>query len=242
MSTVYLVRHGQAGTREAYDSLSELGKMQARLLGEHFLSQGINFTSACSGALIRQRETGEEVRSAYGRACVSFPTIEVIPEWNEFDLTQVYREMAPLLCAEDLEFRIEYERMLEQVRISNGKPEAKIHRKWLPCDTKLVNAWISGRYPYTGEGWDQFRERIAGRRFAVSAAEGRENVVVFTSATPVAIWTGLSLQILDERVMQLAGVLYNASYTVVRLREGHLRLFTFNAAPHLATDGLRTHR
>jgi len=39
LSTVYLVRHGQAGTREAYDSLSELGQRQARLLGEHFISQ-----------------------------------------------------------------------------------------------------------------------------------------------------------------------------------------------------------
>jgi hypothetical protein len=119
---------------------------------------------------------------------------------------------------------------------------AAIHRKWLPCDSKIVNAWISGRYPYTGEKWDQFRERFTSRRFSTGDAEGRENVVVFTSATPLAIWTGLSLQILDERVMQLAGVLYNASYTVLRLREGQLRLFTFNAAPHLATDGMRTQR
>ena len=242
MSTVYLVRHGQAGTREAYDSLSPLGKIQAQRLGEHFFSQGINFASACSGALLRQRETGEEVRAAYTRAGGSFPTIEVVPEWNEFDLAQVYREMAPLLCTEDDQFRVEYEKMLEQVRNSDGEPGATIHRKWLPCDTQIVKAWISGRYPYSGEKWDQFQERVASRRFSIGDAEGHKNVAVFTSATPVAIWTGLSLQILDERVMQLAGVLYNASYTVLRLREGQLRLFTFNAAPHLGTEALRTHR
>jgi broad specificity phosphatase PhoE len=242
LSTVYLVRHGQAGTRDAYDSLSQLGKIQAQRLGEHFLSQGISFASACSGTLRRQRETGEEVGAAYTRAGVRFPTIELLPEWNEFDLAQVYREMAPLLCAEDDQFRVEYEKMLEQVRNSNGEFGATVHRKWLPCDTQIVNAWISGRYPYTGERWNQFRERIASRRFSTGDAEGHKNVVVFTSATPVAIWTGLSLQILDERVMQLAGVLYNASYTILRLREGQLRLFTFNAAPHVATEGLRTHR
>jgi broad specificity phosphatase PhoE len=242
LSTVYLVRHGQAGTRDAYDSLSQLGKIQARRLGEHFLSQRIDFASACSGTLLRQRETGEEVRAAYTRAGVRFPTIKVVPEWNEFDLAQVYREMAPLLCAADDQFRVEYEKMLEQVRNSNGEPGATIHRKWLPCDTKIVNAWTSGRYPYSGETWDQFRERIASRRFSTGDAAGRENVVVFTSATPVAIWTGLSLQIPDEGVMLLAGVLYNASYTVLRLREGQLRLFTFNAAPHLSSDGVRTHR
>jgi len=236
------VRHGQAGTRDAYDSLSPLGKIQAQRLGEHFLSQGINFAWACCGALLRQRETGEEVRAAYTRAGVWFPTIKVVPEWNEFDLAQVYRELAPLLCTEDDQFRVEYEKMLEQVRNSHGEPGAAIHRKWLPCDTEIVNAWISGRYPYSGEQWDQFRERIASRRFSAGEAEDGKNVVVFTSATPVAIWTGLSLQILDERVLQLAGVLYNASYTVLRLREGQLRLFTFNAAPHLAADGLRTHR
>jgi Histidine phosphatase superfamily (branch 1) len=157
-------------------------------------------------------------------------------------ISRMYREMALLLSAEDDQFQVEYEKMLEQVRSSRREPGAAIHRKWLPCDTKIVNAWISGRYPYTGEKWNQFRERITSRRFSTGDAEGRENVVVFTSATPVAIWTGLSFQIRDERVMQLGGVLYNASYTVLRLREGQLRLFTFNAAPHLATDGLRTYR
>jgi hypothetical protein len=65
---------------------------------------------------------------------------------------------------------------------------------------------------------------------------------VVTSATPVAIWTGLSLEICDERVMRLAGAVYNASYTILRLRESQLRLFTFNAVPHLAAPGLCTHR
>jgi len=70
----------------------------------------------------------------------------------------------------------------------------------------------------------------------------RENILVFTSATPVAIWTGLSLEIFDERVMRLAGALNNTSYTILRLREAQLRLFTFNAVPHLTAPGLRTHR
>jgi hypothetical protein len=52
----WVVRHGQAGTREAYDSLSELGERQTRLLGEHFISQGIRFASAYAGAVTRQHE------------------------------------------------------------------------------------------------------------------------------------------------------------------------------------------
>jgi hypothetical protein len=43
-------------------------------------------------------------------------------------------------------------------------------------------------------------------------------------------------------VMRLAGALYNASYTVLRLREGQVRLLAFNAVPHLAAPGLCTRR
>ena len=242
MSFVYLVRHGQAGTRDEYDSLSELGKQQARLLGEHFLSQGIDFASAHTGSLLRQRQTGEAVAAAYERASVPFPALKIDPHWNEFDLRQVDSEIAPQLCAEDAQFRAEYEKMREQVRISNGAQDARVHRKWLPCDTRIVTEWISGRYAYSGESWQQFRQRIASCQVDIGDTHERGNIIVFTSATPIAIWTGLALEIVDERVLQLAGVLYNASYTVLRLRGEQRRLFTFNATSHLAANGMRTHR
>jgi broad specificity phosphatase PhoE len=127
-----------------------------------------------------------------------------------------------------------------EARASAGAHAAKIHRKWLPCDTKVVEAWVAGRYPYSGETWDQFRERIAACRFKM--LDTRENILVVTSATPLAIWTGMCLDISDARVMRLAGAVYNASYTILRLRKEQLRLFTFNAAPHLAAPGISTHR
>jgi broad specificity phosphatase PhoE len=239
---VYLVRHGQAGTRDAYDSLSELGKRQSRLLGEHFVSQDVRFTSAYVGTQVRQQQTAEEVRAAYDEACVCLPAVSVDSGWDEFDLGQMYREIAPRLGAEDPEFLREYEAMREQVRTNPDGQNAKIHRKWQPCDTKVVDAWLSGRYPYSGETWDQFRERVGDCRLKMRDAQRHENIVVFTSGMPVATWTGLSLEIFDERVMRLAGVLYNTSYTVLRLRESQLRLLTFNAIPHLTTLGLRTQR
>ena len=256
MSTIYLVRHGQAGTRDAYDSVSDLGERQARLLGEHFISQGIRFASAYAGALARQQQTAEQIRAVYAGAGVGFPTIRVDSGWDEFDLARVYREIAPLLAADDPEFRREYDEMREQVRVSQGAHGARIHRRWLPCDTKVVEAWLSGRYPYGGETWDQFRERVAACRLKMLGQENdarqelglhekdgrQQNILVVTSATPLAIWTGLSLEIADQRIMRLAGAVYNASYTILRLRKEQLRLFTFNAVPHLAAPGLCTHR
>jgi len=242
LSTVYLVRHGQAGTRDAYDSLSELGRQQSRLLGEHFVSQGVRFGSAYVGTLLRQQQTAAEVSRAFSDANVSFPAVNADPGFDEFDLGQIYREIAPQLCAEDPEFRREYEGMRERVRASEGAHAARIHRKWLPCDTKIVEAWIGGRYAYSGEKWDQFRGRVAACRLKIGDGRLRENILVFTSATPVAIWTGLSLEIFDERLLRLAGALNNTSYTILRLREAQLRLLTFNAVSHLAAPGLRTHR
>jgi broad specificity phosphatase PhoE len=241
LSTVYLVRHGQAGTRDAYDSLSELGERQARLLGEHFISQGIRFASADAGTLTRQQQTAEQIRAVYADAGVDFPTVRIDSGWDEFDLGRVYREIAPLLAAEDPEFLHEYHEMREQVRVSQGAHGARIHRRWMPCDTKVVEAWLAGRYAYGGETWDQFRERVASCRLKMLDARN-ENILVVTSATPVAICTGLSLEISDGRVMRLAGAVYNASYTILRLRNEQLRLFTFNAVPHLAAPGLCTHR
>lgn len=236
------MRHGQAGTRDAYDSVSELGKRQARLLGEHFVSQSVHFASAYAGELSRQGQTAEQIRTAYSDAGILFPSIEIDRGWNEFNLEQVSSELAPHLCAQDVDFRREYEEMLEQVRISNGTHAARVHRKWLPCDTKIVEAWVHGRLPYSGESWKQFCERVLSCRSRINHSQAHDNILVVTSATPIAVWTGLALQIADEQVMRLAGALYNTSYTILRLRQGELRLLTFNAACHLGDRGVRTRR
>jgi broad specificity phosphatase PhoE len=212
------------------------------LLGEYFVSQGIEFTAAYSGAMLRQQQTAAQLSTAYTEAGVPFPEIIIDSQWNEFDLAHVYREIGPLLCEADPEFRSEYEEMRQQVRQSAGLHEAEVHRRWRPCDTKIVEAWIAGRFPYGGETWNQFRERVAGCRVTLSAAPRHANILAFTSATPTAILTGLALDITDERVRQLAGVLYNASYTVLLQRDERLQLFQYNAVPHLSTPELRTHR
>jgi hypothetical protein len=52
----------------------------------------------------------------------------------------------------------------------------------------------------------------------------------------------MAMDIHDHRAMQLAGVLRNASCTVMRLRDGQLRLDSFNTIPHLCAPVLRTYR
>lgn len=240
MSNLYLIRHGQAGTRDAYDALSPLGLQQSELLGRYFASQGIRFAAACSGELRRQRQTGEAVRAGFNRE--DFPKITSDPCWNEFDLDRLYREMAPQLCAGDPEFRRSYEAMRAEVGESAGAPDSPVHRRWLPCDTFLVNAWIAGRHVYDGESWEQFRRRVTGALRGMNHVRRHENVAIFTSATPIAVSTASALDVRDDRIMTLAAVLHNTSFTVLQFRDDRVRLFSFNGTPHLSAGEQRTFR
>src|ERR1700756_1497898 len=58
MSTLFLVRHGQASFLERnYDKLSTKGETQARMLGEYWAGLNLQFDCVYSGPRVRQRET-----------------------------------------------------------------------------------------------------------------------------------------------------------------------------------------
>jgi broad specificity phosphatase PhoE len=228
LSVLYLVRHGQAGSRQNYDALSDLGREQARLLGEYF--RETRFVAAYSGSLSRQQATAAEV--------LPDANIIVDPGWDEFDLSHVYRELTPHLIRDDEQFQIDYEAM--QRAIAEG--DAAVHRKWNDCDKKCVRAWVEGRYEFSGESWKTFVERIHGALRRVIAAAHDGNVAVFTSATPIGISAARTLEIDDGRAMWLAAVMFNASFTTLRVHGDEIRLFTLNGIPHLNRAELRTFR
>jgi len=221
VSALYLIRHGQAGSREDYDCLSEVGREQAHRVGQFLAAQGVRLEAVYSGSLQRQRQTAVEA---------GLPDAVVDTRWNEFDLEGVYRGIAPQLAADDPEFR----RQLEQLDPTD--------RRWSSCDIAIVKAWIEGRYRFPGESWAEFNTRI---REALEAFRTKHNpgeaVAVFTSATPMAIVTALSLGVADGTIMKLAGVTYNAALTTVRMQPDDLTLFLFNSVAHLTPD-LRTFR
>ena len=128
-----------------------------------------------------------------------------------------------------------------RIKESAGNIEALVHRRWWPCDTRMVEAWIGGKFPYSGESWPQFCKRVQTGILNFNG-DSRANILIFTSATPVGVSTSLALDLGDRRARQLAGVLFNASYTLLRQRDQQLLLFQFNAVPHLNTPELRTHR
>ncbi len=225
MGEIYLIRHGQAGSRTNYDQLSGLGQTQASRLRTWFAEQGIRFDRVFSGALRRQQETA----TALGLQA------EVDPRWNEFDLDAVYAEIGPQLAREDEAFRKEFEELQELSQV----PDHAVHRQWRPGDIAVVSAWVSGRYPTQTESWRDFLDRIQ-HAFADVRAEGRMALV--SSATPIGIVTSHLLESPEHKALELAGSLYNASFTTLQWRNGAWRLAGFNHIPHLAEESLRTRR
>ena len=236
MSAIYLIRHGQAGLRQRYDTLSELGRLQARRLGEYFATRPLAFRAMYCGALERQRETAAEFCAAYRNAGLDFPRITADPGWNEFDLEGVYREMVPALSAADPHFREQYEALLRRAADENHA----VHHTWSSCDVKIARAWIEGRFACTVESWAEFNRRIRHNFEAFTDPGGA--VAIFTSAVPIAIWAGMALGVSEGNIMKLAGVMYNSAVTSFRLDRGELSLFSFNTIPHLPEPELRTFR
>ncbi len=233
-----MIRHGQAGLRHDYDTLSDIGHTQARLLGMHLAAQKMRFTAAYSGALNRQRQTASAVLGVMAAAGIETPEFEIDEHWNEFDLDAVYQSIAPRLAADSPDFREEHEKLQRMLEEQNSPA----HRTWTRCDTLVVRAWVEGKYEVTGESWEEFRRRVSAPLEALRRGSAEESVAIFSSATPIAIWIGLALGLNGRHVMRLAGATYNTAVSTIRARQDDLALFSFNGTPHLLEPHLRTFR
>ncbi len=215
-----------------YDRLSDLGHEQTHLLGSYLAAQEIPFAHLYSGELRRQKETAMNVVKALNTDV----QLQFDPRWNEFDLDDVYRKIAPQIATVDETFRAGYEEMMATV----DNPDALMHRAHSSLDVTVVRAWIANRFPYDGESFPAFAERIHGALDSLKESTGP--VAVFTSATPTGIAIAAAMEIPIQQSMKLAGVTYNASISTLRMQPHGNTLFSFNGVPHLTEPRLRTFR
>jgi broad specificity phosphatase PhoE len=238
LSTLYLIRHGQAGTRDNYDQLSEVGQQQAQRLGYYWATQQPPLDVVYAGSLQRQQQTAqifsENVRILGGTT----PSPLVDERWCEFSLAAVYQGLATKLCADEPAFAADYE---EMKAILLREPHA-IHSAVGRCDRAVIRAWMAQRYvDYAGESWDRFRTRVESSLPDLSRHNDQQ-IAVFTSATPIAIWMGMALGLPNEKILDLMGVLYNSGLTIFKLRRDGVRLLSFNTTPHLLEPAWHTFR
>lgn len=231
---VTLIRHGQAGSRVAYDDLSEAGRRQVRALGAWFAERGQRFDAVVTGSLTRQRLSAEEMLTSMETAGVARPRVTIDARWDEFDLDKVYAGIGPRLAREDEQFRIEYDQLLRDA----ADPESAAHRAWRNCDVTVVRTWIAGRFEFEGESFHDVRRRV---RQALEELPEGSSLAVVTSATPIGIALGTTLEVSPHHMMRLAAG-FNSAYSELDMRHDGPRVLSFNNVPHLADARLRTLR
>ena len=243
MSSLLVIRHAQASFLGAdYDVLSPLGEEQARVLGRAWAAEGRAPDRVYVGPRRRQRQTAEAVGEAYRAAGVPWPEPQLLDALDEHSGQFVVDHAVAAYYDRYPELRVLADR-------SDGSgPPSPERRKALQVYFRvfreITRAWIREELetPPELEPWAAFRARIEGavRRIVDGGGRG-ELVFAFTSGGPVAVSTGLALELADEKVLELSWRVRNTAYAEIVWSEEGLALNAFNAIEHLAEPRLVTY-
>ena len=219
MSTLYLVRHGQAsfGT-DNYDKLSALGRQQVKILAEHLAASGERFDRIYSGTLQRQRETAEILASTLG---LETPIV-AHGAYDEYDSDSMLRTYAASLNAAQLaEF---------------GWPELRHdRRKFQMFLERAAHAWVAAAvHDEQLLPWRQFHARIIGGLRELMEQEGRSRTIILsTSGGVIGTIVAHVLGLANHLGIELNWAVHNASITRLIYNSQKISLSMFNALPHL---------
>jgi broad specificity phosphatase PhoE len=224
MSRLTLVRHGQASFfGKNYDELSDLGRQQARALGDYWAARDIRFDRVYVGPLRRHRQTVELVGEAYASRGVPWPTPIELAALDEHHGLKVIRHV--------LEQDPQTSRLLSATDPGPAGREAML-REFSRHYRTIMQAWASGTlHVPDAESWSDFRSRSLKALDAL--CEGTGQVVAFTSGGLVSSATGWVLGLDDTRVIELSAVLLNTAITELHYAARRRSLISFNALPHL---------
>ena len=221
MSTIYLIRHGQASFGQTnYDQLSNLGEQQAEHLGKCLAERLEKIDGTCLGALARHQQTSERVLAGFGEDIES-SNAKVIAGWNEYDHQQLLARLRP-------EFETA-ESMMKYVR-QQKNPSQVIEDSF----NKAMQRWISGQYDndYT-ETWLQFKQRVhSALEATIAYAKGKDNVLVFTSGGPISLIAQHLLGVPSEQIMRLNWTLLNCGVSKLVVTPSRTFLASLNEHTH----------
>jgi len=212
MTTLYLVRHGQASfAAENYDRLSDLGHRQSAWLGEHFASRGIAFARAVSGTLERQRQTARTLLDSMG----STMPVDEHPGWNEYSGDALYRAYHGEGWAK-------------------ARARGDVREFYRTIKAALLD-WseerLAGDLPET---WKQFGERTtAAMRAACEGLPAGACVLAASSGGAISRAVSTLLQAPATTAIELNLQYRNAAFCEIFVSPRSMRLVSFNCIPHL---------
>ena len=224
MSTIYMVRHGQASFgEENYDRLSPKGSEQSRLLADFFLKTGLTFDALYSGAIDRQRQTVREIISLYDESGLGMPEPKVMTEFDEYDSKAIVTSEIDGLIAEDQTIARDLDHMY-----TDKKAFQRVFEK-------VMLRWVMGRYDKPGvETWAEVQRRVRAGFVRVMEENGRNKLIlVIASGGTISAAVQFALGISDAETIQLSWQIVNTSVTRFMYNNQRITLQSFNIFSHL---------
>ena len=216
MTTIYLVRHGQASFgAESYDKLSPNGELQAKVLGDYFKAILKETPYVVAGSMQRHQQT------AHLALAESFPESTVITNaaWNEFNHQQVFAQYEP---------RFNQPHLLKQDVEKELNPRAYLSKIF----EGAIGRWTGGEFHHEyDESWPEFKDRveIALQNLCDELAKTKPRyAVVFTSGGVISVAAGKMLQLSPDKTFALNWAIANGSFTTLRLVGNEPQLLSLN--------------
>lgn len=249
MTTILLARHGQASFgQKNYDKLSELGSMQAQMLGQHYATTQRRIDAIFSGSLERQKDSARHFWESYQTSInhngndnvpllaaldINEPDSYIIPQFDEFNHKDVLVKSDPTFASRSA------------IAIEIAKAEVPARRLAELFDLAMQR-WHAGDNDHDYlESWSQFNSRtqqaLEQIRTQVTSLnlDRHSTVLVFTSGGVIAAITAQLLQQGSQTAYQLNKSLVNTGVTSLTLKDQSTRLMSLNEYSHLFADGKR---
>ena len=216
MTTIYLIRHGQASFGAAsYDQLSPNGEQQAVVLGHYFNDILKEAPYVVAGSMQRHQHTAQ--------LCLdeSFPESEIVTDsaWNEFNHQQVFAQYEP---------RFNEPHLLKEDVAKEANPRAYLAKIF----EGAIGRWTGGEYHHEyDESWPHFKNRVetALQNLCDELAETKPRyAVVFTSGGVISVAVGKILGLSPEKTFALNWAIANTSITTLRLVGNEPQLLSLN--------------
>lgn len=224
MTTIYLIRHGQASFgAESYDKLSPNGELQAILLGQYFNQILKEAPYVVAGSMQRHQQTATLALAQ------CFPEVEFETDqaWNEFNHQQVFAQYEP---------RFNQPHLLKQDVENEINPRAYLAKIF----EGAIGRWTGGEYHHEyDESWPHFKNRVesALQNLCDELAKTKPRyAVVFTSGGVISVVAGKLLELNPNRTFALNWAITNASMTTLRLVGNEPQLLSLNEHHFIKAD------
>ena len=224
MTTIYLIRHGQASFgAESYDQLSPNGELQAKLLGQYFDNILKEEPYVVAGSMQRHQQTAQIALAE------CFPEAHLVtnPDWNEFNHQQVFAQYEP---------RFNEPHLLKADVAKELNPRAYLAKIF----EGAIERWTGGEYHHEyEESWPIFKARVetALQDLCDELAQTKPRyAVVFTSGGVISVAAGKILELNPNRTFALNWAITNTSMTTLRLVGNEPQLLSLNEHHFIKAD------